>query len=126
MHKRFIIFILLIVFVISTITLFSVLTYVDPYEKTLLAVLSLITSFLLCSSSFGAMVIYFFKKMYYRGNIYVYHIFTSLRQAFLWGILMVAYFVFRFLEIPAFLPALLLFCVFVFLELFLQNLEQNP
>jgi len=66
MQRRLIIVILLIICVLSGITFFSVLQYVDPYERTILAIFSLILSFLLSFSSLITMSLYFFKKIYYR------------------------------------------------------------
>lgn len=124
MQRRFIVLIILIIFIISLTTFFSVIFYVDPYERVFLALFSLITSFLLWFSTFLALVLYFIKKIYYRGSVFTYHVYTSLRQAFFLGCLVIFYGILQFYKIPPLIPLLLSLCIFIFLELFIKNMEK--
>jgi hypothetical protein len=83
MKKRLLIFIIFITFLITLGTFFIVLNYLDPYKNIFIALGALSFSFILSLSSILSLFIYFFKKIYYRGEVYIFHILSSFRQAFM-------------------------------------------
>jgi hypothetical protein len=123
MKKRFLLFLIFIIFVISFITLILILNYLDPYVYKLIAISSVIFTFVLAFSTFSTLILYFFKKIYYRWRVYIYHVLTSFRQSFFMSLFFVWFTFFYIIWASLWLTGFLLFILFVFLELFIQNLE---
>ena len=110
MKKRFLLFIIFIIFIVSLTTLVLVLNYVDPYEYKVLAISSLLFSYTLTISCFFTILFYFIKKIYYRGNVYIYHVLSSL-----------VYFYNH--QVPVWLWWGILFLILFLLEIFVENYE---
>ncbi|MDD2871066.1 MAG: hypothetical protein PHS49_03675 [Candidatus Gracilibacteria bacterium] len=124
MKKRFLLLLIFIIFVISLITFFLILNYLDPYEYKVVAISSISFTFVLGVSTFLTLLLYFIKKIYYRGRVYVYHVLTSFRQGFFVSLFFVGMIFFNILGATPILTGFLLFILFIFLELFIQNLEK--
>lgn len=122
--KRFILLIIFVIFAISLATFFLILNYLDPYEYKVTAIVSIITTFILWVSTFLTLLLYFLKKIYYRGRVYVYHVLTSFRQWFFVSIFFVSMVFFYILWASLLLTWFLLVILLIFLELFIQNLEK--
>lgn len=122
--KRFILLIIFIIFAISLATFFLILNYLDPYEYKVTAIVSIITTFILWVSTFLTLLLYFLKKIYYRGRVYVYHVLTSFRQWFFVSLFFVSMVFFNILWASLPLTWFLLVILLIFLELFIQNLEK--
>lgn len=122
LKRRIILLILCIIWVLSLTSLISLLLYFDPYIHRGGALILLLSSFTLCVSSICTVLLYFFKKIYYRGNVRVYHIFSSLRQSIFLAIWCIAIGTLISFQIPVILTGALFACLLIFLEFFIQNL----
>lgn len=122
MLKNILLLSLFVIFLMSLLTFFFIIHYLDPYKNTVLAVIaiSLNVNFLL--TSFFTLCIYFFKKVYYRWEVFVTHIFSSLRQGILLSFFLFSMLVCMVLGIVTWYIFVLLFITFVFIELLFQNL----
>lgn len=109
---------------VSGLTFFLVLHYLDPYEYTLLAVSIITICFILCISTWLSLFIYFFKKIYYRGEVYLFHVINSFRQGFFISLFLLWVITFIIIWAPILLTSSALAMLLVFLELFIQDLLQ--
>lgn len=124
MKKRFLLFIIFIMFVFSLVTFILILNYLDPYEYKTTAIISIIFTFILWISTFFSIFLYFIKKIYFRGRVYVYHVLSSFRQGFFISIFALALIFFNILSVSLILTWVVLLIILMFLELFIQNLEK--
>jgi len=112
-------------FLFSLITFILIFNYLDPYQYKVLWLTSIIFTFILGLTSFLTLIIYFLKKIYYRWRVYVFHVLTSFRQSFLLTLFILSLIIFNNIWVPMIITGLLMFIIFTFLELFIQNLETN-
>lgn len=124
MKKKFLLFILLIVFVVSSLSFFIILNFVDPYSNWFVWITSLIISFLLSVWTFLSIFLYLIKKAYYRGDVFLYHVYSSFRQGFFVSIFLATSIIFYHFSIFNFINIAVLLALFVFLELFIRNLTE--
>lgn len=124
MKKRFLLFLIFIIFLISLTTLVLILKYLDPYEYKILALSSIIFSYFLAFSSFLTIFLYFIKKIFYRWNVYVFHVLTSFRQWFLISLFFLSLLYFNYLGASLIATWLLTFFILFFLELFIKNQDK--
>jgi len=125
MKKRFLLLIIFIMFLFSSITFFLIFNYLDPYQYKIFAITSIIFTFILWFSSISTIILYFFKKIYYRWRVYVYHVLSSFRQWFFSSIFIVSMIFFNLIGASLLITGMLLLIILLFLELFIQNLENN-
>lgn len=123
MKKRFVLFIIFIMLIINIITLFLILKYVDPYFNKTIWVSSLIVTFILSVSTFFTFILYIFKKIYYRWEVFIYHVLTSFRQSFLFSVFIVWLMFFYIENIPMILTSFLLLIMLFFIEFLFQNIK---
>lgn len=123
MIKRFFLLIVFLIFIVSSITFLLILLYLDPFKDVILSSLLLWFSFVLSFTSFFAFFLYIFKKIYYRGEVFIGHIFSSLRQSFLWSLFIVGLVVFYNLWVFEYSTIALLFFIILFIELLLKNFD---
>lgn len=123
MKKRFLLFIIFIIFLVSLTTLILILNYVDPYEFTWLWISSLLFSYVLTVSSIFTIIFYFFKKIYYRWDVYIYHVLSSFRQWFLVATFTSSLIYFYNQGISLLLAWSILFIILILLEIFVENYE---
>ncbi len=124
-RKGFLLFLIFIIFCITSLTLFLTLFYVDPYTHTYLATPVLIFACIASFTTFLTLVIYFFKKIYFRWEVYIYHVITSFRQGFLISLfcIWIGFFVsYRALN---FSTAFLFGVMLLLMELFVQNFHKK-
>lgn len=107
--------------VLSALSFFSLLLYFDPYTNKFLAFTLIILSYELMFINLLAFIIYFIKKIYYRGISGMYYIYSSLRQAFLISLLPLATVFFIAFSIPVLLPLLLFLALLMFIEIFISG-----
>ncbi len=124
MKKRLLILILIIMFVISTITFVLILKYLDPYENKIMAVSFLTLSFMLSVTSFFSVVLYFVKKIYFRWEVFLSNVLISFRQAFFFASFFLGLAIFLNIWTPILRSGSLLFVMLVFIELLIKNLER--
>ena len=123
MKKKFLLFIIIIVFLISILSLILILNFVDPYSSKIIGIFSIIISFVLSITTFLTLFFYLFKKVYYRGDVFLYHVYTSFRQSFFISLFLLLNIVFYFFSILNIVNFLVIFFMFLFLEMFIKNLE---
>lgn len=123
MKKRLLLIILLFTFVISITTFYLTWNYIDPYDFPILGTLLLGFTFILGLSSLFAFILYFFKKIYFRGKVYVQNILTSFRQGILISIFIILLLYFQTLGASIYVVFLPLAIWLIFLELFYQNIK---
>ncbi len=121
LKRRIILLILCTIGILSITSCISLLRYFDPYAHVWLAIGLLVVCFLLAVTSVLGVMIYFFKKIYYRGEVGIYHILTSLRQSFFVALFSAGIVSLIAIDIPMLLPVLLLASSILFLELFIRN-----
>ena len=69
-----------LIFITSLISALLLLFYMDPETNKLIAIITMGLACFLASGSLLSLLIYFFKKIYYRGEVYVHTVNSSLRQ----------------------------------------------
>ena len=122
--KRLTLMIIFITCLLSIATFFLILNYLDPYEHTLIALSVLSLSFIMGISSFASLCIYFFKKIYYRWEVYLFHVIHSFRQGFFIALFLIWVITFKIIWAPFIISTLALLMLLIFLELFIQDLLQ--
>lgn len=122
MTKKILLLIILFIFLLSVITLYLILNYLDPYRNELVSLITITTSFILVVTSFCTLFLYLFKKVYYRWEVFLSHIFSSLRQWFLFSIFLVWIIIFKIIWVFSVSTVLLLFIMTVFIELMFENM----
>ncbi|MDD4151958.1 MAG: hypothetical protein PHR68_05055 [Candidatus Gracilibacteria bacterium] len=122
MKKKILLTILLVIFSVSSFTLFLILNYMNPYSSYTIAMISILTTFLLSVTSFLTISIYFLKKVYYRGEVFMGHIFSSFRQAFLLTVYIISIIIFNRIGVMGWTTAGLAFFILIFIELLVQNI----
>lgn len=125
MKKRLLLLIIFVTSIISLISFFLILNYLDPYEYKAIGISFLVFTFMLSISGIFTIILYFFKKVYYRGRVYVHNVFTSFRQWFFIGLFIIFNILLNIIWVPIIISFVLLFIIFSFLELFIQNLENK-
>lgn len=123
MKKKFLLFIIIIVFLISILSLILILNFVDPYSSWIIGIFSVIVSFVLGLTTFLTLFFYLFKKVYYRWDVFLYHVYTSFRQWFLISLFILLNIIFYFFSIFTVINIFVIFALVVFLELFIRNFE---
>lgn len=121
--KRLFLLIIFSIFIISSITMFMILNYLDPYTNGIMAIIFLTLTFVGALSCFMTIVLYIIKKIHYRGDVFIYHILTSFRQWFFTSLFFIWLIIFNKLWANLLITGLLLFMMFIFLDLFLKNLK---
>jgi hypothetical protein len=123
MKKKFLLFIIIIVFLISILSLILILNFVDPYSSWIIGIFSVIVSFVLGLTTFLTLFFYLFKKVYYRWDVFLYHVYSSFRQWFLISLFILLNIIFYFFSIFTVINIFVIFALVVFLELFIRNFE---
>jgi len=123
MRKKFLLFILFAIFVISFITFLMILNYLDPYENRIIAIISMMISGVFSITSISTILLYAFKKIYFRGQVFIHHVMTSFRQGLMIGIFFLGIWVFSSIWAPLIASGFLLFIILICIELFIKNLE---
>lgn len=124
MKKRLLLIILLFTFIMCITTFYLTWNYIDPYDYPLLGIILLGFTFILWLSSIFAFVLYFIKKIYFRGKVYVQNILSSFRQWFLLSIFIILLLYFQTLGASVYVVFLPLAIWLFFLELFYQNVKK--
>lgn len=121
MTKKFFLLIILSVFFISSLTLFFILNYLDPYRNELISIFTLTFSVVLSITSFLSILLYIFKKAYYRGEVFLAHIFSSLRQSFLFSLFLIWIVLFKIIWVFSLVTIILFTIIIIFIEMIFQN-----
>ncbi len=124
MLQRIVLFLIFFVCVFSAIIIFLILSYIDPFVSNKLVVFSLLISIFLLIATFFTLAFYLFKKIHFRGQVYMIHISSSFRQGVFIASFVIIVWVFKRLGVPLLLSSGLLFISIFFLELFINNVFQ--
>ncbi len=123
MKKNFLLLVILIIFLLSWISFYMILNYMDPFINTKLAVFFLFIIFFSMLSSFISILIYFIKKIHFRWDVTITNLINSFRQASFITLFIIWIIIFDIFKAPMFLSTILLFILFLFLELFISSLQ---
>gem|GEM_PF-1986063 len=66
MTKKFLLLFIFATFLVSSVTLFCIVWYLDPFQNPVISYTTLGVTMLLVSTSFLTMILYIFKNVYYR------------------------------------------------------------
>ncbi|MDD5769569.1 MAG: hypothetical protein PHE25_01270 [Candidatus Gracilibacteria bacterium] len=102
--------------------MFLIFTYLDPYRNELISLITLTTTFILLVTSFSTLILYIFKKVYYRGEVFLSHIFSSLRQGVLLSLFLIGIIIFKIIGVFGISTISLLLIITLFIELMFENL----
>ena len=122
MTKNFLLLIIFLIFGISLITFILILRYINPYEVNNLILIFFWFSFILTISTFFTFIFYIIKKIHYRWEVLIRHIWTSFRQWLIIAIYFVLIFFFYKIKIPIITSSIILLFILLFIELFIQNM----
>jgi hypothetical protein len=123
MKTKIFLSLIFVIFLISIVTLILVLNFMDPYSNRTVSVITAGISFVLSVSTFFTFIIYFFKKIYFRWEVFLVHLFASFRQSFFLASFLLAILIFLPMWILTWLTWGLLLIIFLFIELLIQNME---
>jgi len=123
MKKKILLLTIFFIFVISFLTLILTYNYLDPYRNVYISVLTISFTFIFSLTSFLTLLLYIIKKAYYRWEIFILHIFSSLRQSLIVSFFIVISLLFYKFWVLSFVTFSLLFLIFWFFEMLFQNME---
>jgi hypothetical protein len=123
MKKRLLILILIIIFIFSSSTFLLILNYLDPYENKIMAITFILITFSLSITTFFSVLLYFFKKIYFRWEVFLSNVLISFRQSFLFSLFLIWVIIFNITWTPLILSSSISFVMFIFIELLIRNLE---
>jgi len=127
MKKKILLLTIFIIFSLNLATLLLIINFLNPLwasenSRLIALIIFSVTSFLTISS-FLTLLIYFFKNIHYRWEVFVSHVFSSMRQgALIWAYSISLLHFFR-MQVLTWQTAGLLALALVFIELFFQNFE---
>jgi hypothetical protein len=121
-HNRYILCIL-IAFALSLSAIFLVLSRLDPYESTSLALGLLFLSAFICLTSFFALLGYFIRKLIYNNEIIYSHINIALRQGLLLSVCSLACFFLLITSTLKWWSGGLIIVFITLIELYVSNQE---
>ncbi len=119
--KNIILLTLLLIFFISWLTIFFILFFLDPYRNETISFITIFLSFTLFITSFLSIIIYFIKKVYYRWEVSIEHVFSSLRQWFLINCFILSLVILYIIWVFWIASVALIFSILIFSELLLEN-----
>lgn len=125
MKKRFILLIISFIFFISLITFILILNYLDPYENKIISIILIIITFIFWVSALSSLFLYFIKKIYYRWKVFISHVLSSFRQGILISLFIISIIFFNYIWAQLLLTWISVLVLFLFIELFIQNLGSS-
>jgi len=123
MKKNFLLFIVFLILVFSSITFYMIINYLDPYVNKILSISLIIFTVFISISSLFCLILFFIKKIHYRWEVEIFHIKSSFRQWTLVSIFFIWVVVFNILNAPILILSFLFLLILIFLEIFIQNLD---
>lgn len=113
--------VILLTSLISAILLFF---YMNPESNIKVWFTIMTVAIFLLLSSLFTLIIYFFKKIYYRWEIYISNLNSSLRQGIFWGIFVIWITAFHSTWVFSYKTWILLFIMLFFIELIFQSMKE--
>lgn len=120
---RLYILILLIIFLTSSLSVVLLSNYLNPEINLVVAYVSMWTAFFLAVSSILSLIIYFFKKIYYRWEMFLSHLNSSLRQWMFITAYIIWIIIFNNIWVLNYTTSLLLLVPLVFIEILFQAIS---
>jgi len=115
--------ILYIIFSTSLISAILLFFYMNPESNMKVWFTVMTLAIFLLLSSFFTLLIYFFKKIYYRWEIYISNLNSSLRQWIFWAIFIIWNISFYSTWVFSYKTWFLLFIILFFIELIFQSMK---
>ncbi|MFA6090221.1 MAG: hypothetical protein WC774_00385 [Candidatus Gracilibacteria bacterium] len=125
MKKHIYLLTIFIIFLSSTISVLLLFFYMNVENNLMVGLTIMGIASFLASSSFLSLVIYFFKKIYFRGEVYISTIHTSLRQGILLSLSSMGIITFYSLGVLNPKTGGLLIIIGLLFELMIQSVSQN-
>ncbi|OIP54095.1 hypothetical protein AUK10_01560 [Candidatus Gracilibacteria bacterium CG2_30_37_12] len=125
MKKHIYLLTIFIIFLSSTISVLLLFFYMNVENNLMVGLTIMGIASFLASSSFLSLLIYFFKKIYYRGEVYISTIHTSLRQGILFSLSSMGIITFYSLGVLNPKTGGLLIVIALLFELMIQSVSQN-
>lgn len=113
---------LLIIFLTSSVSMALLLYYMDPDSNLKVAYITIGVAAFLCISSLLSLIIYFFKKIYYRWEMFMSNLNSCLRQAIFVTTYILWIIVFNNIWVLNYKTALLLLVPLLFIEILFQSI----
>ena len=123
MKKSLLLLIIFFIWLFGLLSFLITINYLDPYQNKTLAIFLITFSFILMVSWLWTIILYFIKKIHYRWEVELYHIKTSFRQSLFTAFYIIWVILLIIIKAPLIVLASLLLLIFIFLELFIQNLN---
>lgn len=122
---RIYLLVLMIIFITSLLSALLLVFYMDPINDTKIAISLMLIALFLCISSFTSILIYFFKKIYYRWEIFMSNLNSSLRQWIFLAIFIIWNWFFYNIWVMDLRTVSLFLTVIIFIELIIQAITNN-
>lgn len=122
---RIYILVLMIIFITSLLSALLLVFYMDPVNDTKIAIILMLIALFLFISSFTSILIYFFKKIYYRWEIFISNLNSSLRQWIFLAIFIIWNWFFYNIWVMDLRTVSLFLTVIIFIELIVQAITNN-
>lgn len=114
---------LLVIFLTSSVSMMLLFYYMDPESNLKIAYITNWVATFLSISSLLSLLIYFFKKIYYRWEMYLYHLNSSLRQAIFLTSYIMWIIIFNNIWVLNIKTASLLLVPIIFIEILFQSIS---
>jgi len=123
MKKSFLLFVIFLIFIFSSVTFYMIINYLDPYINKIISISFVSFTFVLSIATFFTLILFFIKKIHYRWRVELFHVKSSFRQWFFISLFATWIVIFKILNAPIIILAFLLISILLFLELFIRNLD---
>lgn len=115
---------LLVIFILSFISTLLLFYNLDPESNKNLAITIMAISFALMTSSFLTILFFVSKKIYYRWNVTLYNIYSSLRQSIILVWILMVWIFFNKINVLTMEVLWILIIVWLFFEIIFQTIEE--
>lgn len=115
---------LLVIFIFSFISTLLLFYNLDPENNKNLAITIMSISFALMISSFLTILFFITKKIYYRWNVTLWNIYSSLRQSIVLVWILMIWIFFNKINVLTIEVLWILIVVWVFFEIIFQTIEE--
>ncbi|MDD5197928.1 MAG: hypothetical protein PHN60_03655 [Candidatus Gracilibacteria bacterium] len=125
MKKNIYLLTIFIIFLSSITSVLLLFFYMNLENNMLVGITIMGIACFLAGSSFFTLALYLFKKLYYRGNVYISTIHSSLRQGVLLALGILGLVIFYSLGVLNLKTGGLLFIITVLFEFMIQSISEN-
>jgi hypothetical protein len=125
MKKNIYLLTIFIIFLSSTASALLLFFYMNVENNMTVGLSIMGTACFLAGSSFLALALYLFKKLYYRGEVYIQTIHSSVRQGLLLASLIMGLIAFYSLGVLTLKTGALLLVIIILFELMIQSMSET-